>query len=277
MKPAIFLIILLAAALHAAWNAIVKGGRDTVMTTVLVTGSAALIATAALPFLPPPAPQSWPFLAASGALSVSYYVLVARSYRVADMSQVYPLMRGTAPLIVAAASTVLLKERLSAPAWLGIVVICAGILSMIAGRGLRKNKGVAFALLNAVVIAFYTLIDGIGVRKSGSPLAYTLWIFLLTGAPLLGWALTRRAAAFRSYAADNWLPGMMGGVGTIASYGLALWAMTQAPIAVVAALRETAILFGTAISILFLRERPDRSRILAACSIAAGVAILRAA
>jgi len=277
MKPDVLPIILVAAALHATWNAIVKGGTDKMMTTVLVTGSAALIAMAALPFLPPVARESWPFLVASSGLSVSYYALVARTYRIAEMSQTYPLMRGTAPLIVAIASAAVLNDRLNAMAWLGIVVICAGILGMAVGRSLRNNQGAALALLNAVIVALYTVLDGVGVRKSGSPMTYTSWIFLLTGGPLVIWTVFRRASAFRSYAGTNWLPGIAGGAGTMASYGLALWAMTIAPVAIVAALRETAIVFGTAISIVFLGERPSRVRILASCCVAAGVAILRAA
>jgi drug/metabolite transporter (DMT)-like permease len=134
---------------------------------------------------------------------------------------------------------------------------------------------VVLALLNAVVIATYTLIDGAGVRRSGAPAAYTLWIFLLTGGPLMAWALAARGRALRHYAAGNWRSGLVGGMGTIASYGLALWAMTVAPVAMVAALRETAILFGVAISRLVLKERVGPARITGACVIAAGAVALR--
>jgi drug/metabolite transporter (DMT)-like permease len=277
MTVAVFSIVLLAAALHALWNAVVKGGSDTLMTTVLVTGSAALIAMVSLPFLSLPARPSWPFIAASTVFQIGYFALIARTYGIADMSETYPLMRGTAPLLVAIASVALLGATLAPLAWVGIAVICAGILSMAAGRRARRNKGVVLALLNAVVIAGYTLIDGAGVRRSGAPGAYTLWIFLLTGAPLTLWALAARGEVFLRYIAGNWRLGMVGGFGTAASYGLALWAMTVAPVAVVAALRETSILFGTAISGLLLRERVGPARIAGACIIAAGAVALRLA
>jgi drug/metabolite transporter (DMT)-like permease len=278
MPIAVFGMILFAAALHAMWNAVVKSGGDTLLTTVLVTGSAALIALAALPFLPAPAPASWPFIAVSAAFQIVYFALVAATYRVADMGQTYPLMRGTAPLLVAVASVVWLGERLSIPAWIGAGVICAGILGMAAaGRRGGHRTGIVLALLNAVVIAGYTLIDGIGVRQSGSAAGYALWIFLLTGLPLLAWAMLARRRTFADYAARNWHLGLIGGIGTLGSYGLALWAMTMAPVAVVAALRETSILFGAAIAVLVLKERISPARIAAVCVIAGGAAILRMA
>lgn len=276
MSAGIFGIVLVAAALHATWNAIVKGGGDTLLTTVLVTASAALIAIVVLPFLPPPSRASWAFIAASTVFQLGYFVLVARAYRIADMSLAYPLMRGTAPLLVAVASVAWIGEPLSPRAWLGVGIICAGILSMAAAVPRNAGKaGMALALLNAIVIAGYTLIDGVGVRRSGAPAAYTLWIFLLTGAALTAWALVARREAFRGYVGRNWQLGLIGGAGTISSYGLALWAMTIAPVAVVAALRETSILFGTAISAILLHERVGPTRIMAVCIIAVGAAALR--
>jgi len=278
MSIAVFGMILFAAALHAMWNAVVKSGGDTLLTTVLVTGSAALIALAALPLLPAPAAASWPFIALSAVFQIVYFALVAATYRIADMGQTYPLMRGTAPLLVALASVAWLGEPLTLLAWIGVGVICAGILGMaVDGRRGGERTGMVLALLNAIVIAGYTVIDGIGVRRSGAPAAYTLWIFLLTGLPLLAWAMLARRRAFAGYAARNWHLGLIGGVGTLASYGLALWAMTKAPIAVVAALREISILFGAAIAVLVLKERISLARIAAVCVIAGGAAILRMA
>ena len=126
-----------------------------------------------------------------------------------------------------------------------------------------------------MLIASYTLIDGAGVRRSGAPAAYTLWIFLLTGVPLLLWAISTRGKTFRRYVGRNWHLGLVGGFGTVASYGLALWAMTVAPVAVIAALRETSILFGTAISGFVLKEKISPIRIVGACVIAAGAIMLR--
>ncbi|GGC49181.1 EamA family transporter [Chelatococcus reniformis] len=277
MSGSVFAIILFAAALHATWNAIVKGAGDKLMMTVLVAGAAALMAAAGLPLLPAPAVASWPFMAASAVVQVGYYLLVARAYHVADMSQTYPLMRGAAPLLVALVGVLWIGEALSPRAWLGIAVTCLGVLAMAAGGGGGSRQGVAVALANAVVIAAYTLIDGAGVRASGAPAAYTLWVFLLTGLPLVAWALLHRRPALGAAIARRWRLGLLGGACTLVSYGLALWAMTAAPVAVIAALRETSILFGTAISALVLGERVGAARLAAVMVIAAGAAVLRLA
>lgn len=275
MSLDIFAIILLGALLHATWNAVVKGGGDKLLTTCMITSVASLIALAVIPFLERPAPQSWPFIGASVVFQVLYFVLVASTYRIADMSQTYPIMRGTAPLLVAMVSVLLLSETLSAFAWLGIAVISLGILSMAAAPSVGRKNGLMLTLINACVIAGYTLIDGLGVRASGAPVAYTLWIFLLTGLPLAAWALATRRREFCRYLEHHWRAGIIGGFGTIASYGLALWAMTSAPIATVSALRETSILFGVVISAFVLKEHLTRVRIVAACIIAAGAMLLR--
>lgn len=275
MSLDVFAIIMLGAALHATWNAVVKGGTDKLMTTCMIASVASLIALAVVPFLALPAKESWPFIGASVVLQVVYFVLVASTYRIADMSQTYPIMRGTAPLLVAVVSVLVLAEPLSASAWLGIAVISLGILSMAAGPSAGQRKGLILALVNAGVIAGYTLIDGWGVRQSGAPAAYTLWIFLLTGLPLAAWALVTRRVEFCRYVLRNRRLGLVGGAGTLASYGLALWAMTQAPIATVSALRETSILFGVVISAWVLNEHLTRVRIVAACIIAAGAMVLR--
>ncbi|UXV20474.1 DMT family transporter [Pseudomonas fluorescens] len=275
MSLTVFAIILLGAALHATWNAVVKGGVDTLLTTCMIAAVASLIALAAVPFLVLPAKESWPYLGVSVLFQVLYFVLVASMYRIADMSQTYPIMRGTAPLLVATVSVFALSEPLSAFAWFGIAVISLGILSMAAAPSAGHRKGLVLALINAGVIAGYTLIDGLGVRTSGAPAAYTLWIFLLTGIPLATWALVTRRAVFCDYVARHWRLGIVGGAGTVASYGLALWAMTQAPIASVSALRETSILFGVVISAWVLKEPLTRVRIVAACIIAAGAMVLR--
>jgi drug/metabolite transporter (DMT)-like permease len=278
MPLGVFAIVLFAALLHASWNAIVKGAGDKLLTTVLVTTSAALFAALLLPALRQPNAGSWPFILGSSLFQVAYFVLLARTYHLADMSQTYPLMRGTAPLLVGIVSALALGAHLTATMWIGIGVICLGILGMAAGNRQRNSKGIALALLNAVVIAGYTLIDGLGVRRSGAPAAYTLWIFLVSGVPLAAWAMhVRGRAALSEYARRNWHFGLIGGVGTTASYGLALWAMTIAPIAVVAALRETSILFGVIISGLLLKERVGLIRFAAACTIAFGAAVLRLA
>ncbi|HGA3337071.1 TPA: EamA family transporter [Enterobacter hormaechei] len=248
MTITVFCILLFAALLHASWNAIVKAGTDKLYSAIGVSGSAALIALILLPFSPQPTAASWPYLFVSCALQVVYTVLVAKTYQVSDMSQTYPLMRGTAPLLVALISVMVLGDHLS---WL--------------------------ALLNACFIAGYTLVDGTGVRLSDTALGYTLWTFFMNGFCLLSWAMVARRREASSYLRLHWKKGLLGGVGTMGSYGLALWAMTQAPLAVVAALRETSILFGALIAFVLLKEKVAGLRIAAALGIAAGAILLRLA
>ncbi|WP_282364311.1 DMT family transporter [Pseudomonas sp. PS01297] len=277
MSLTVFEIVLVAAVLHASWNAIVKAGKNTVLTMVLVTASAALWAVVLLPVLPSPSPESWPYIALSAALQIVYFALVARIYRIADMSQTYPIMRGAAPLIVALAGTLFLDETLSSPAWLGVCIICSGILIMLWSGGQKSREGLILALLNALVISGYTLVDGIGVRLSAAPASYTLWIFLITGASIGCWATLTQWSQTRHYLWLNWHLGAVGGLGTLVSYGLALYAMTQAPVAVVAALRETSILFSAVISWLILKEHITVVRCVSVCVIAIGAITLRLA
>jgi drug/metabolite transporter (DMT)-like permease len=278
MSAAVFAIVLFAAACHAVWNAIVKAAPDSYLTAVLVAMFAGIIGAVALPFVPQPAPASWPFLASGLVLQIIYYVLVGAAYRAADMSQAYPLMRGTAPLIVAVATALWLGERLYPVAWAGIVLISAGVIATAFGAWRGSNlRGVGLALANAVVIATYTINDGVGVRLSGSPAAYTMWLCVVAAIPLAGRELAIRPAVFRAYVSQNFHLGLIGGAGTLVSYGLALWAMTEAPVAVVAALRETAIIFATIIAVAILRERVTTPRIAAIGLIAAGAAVLRLA
>ena len=271
------LAVLLGALLHASWNAAIKSGRDKFLDTVLVAGGAGVIAAAGLPFLPLPAPESIPYLLTSSVLQLIYFLLVAAAYRTGDMSYAYPLMRGTAVLLVASASSLLIGERLSGWAWIGILSISAGVLALtlLYRRSAPSLAPTAFALGNAAIIASYTLVDGIGARLSGQSVAYTLWLSLLTAIPLLAWTAWNRPAAFAGYFKIRWMVGLGGGFCTLASYGLALWAMTRAPVATTAALRETSILFGMLISAGFLKERVGLSRMAAGAVIALGAAALR--
>lgn len=258
MTLSVFCILLFAALLHASWNAIVKAGNDKLYAAIGVSGSAAVMALILLPFSPQPAHASIPFLAASTALQVVYTVLVAKTYQVSDMSQTYPLMRGTAPLLVALISVLFLGDSLSSMAWVGIAVICMAILGMACNGRASSQRGVVLALTNACFIA-----------------GYTLWSFFLNGACLLTWAMIARRREASRYLAQQWKKGIFGGIGTMGSYGLALWAMTQAPLAVVAALRETSILFGALIAWLLLKEKVAGLRLVAAGGIALGAILLR--
>jgi drug/metabolite transporter (DMT)-like permease len=272
----VFLIVLGSAALHAVWNAVVKGASDTLLTTILVASSAAGMAIVALPFLPPVAPGAWPYLFASGVLEVTYYTLLSFAYRHADMSRAYPLMRGAPPLIVATVSALAFGVGLPLVGGAGVVLISAGILTMLlGGRGTGDTRGLRFALVNALVISSYTMVDGFGVNASGAPAAYAMWLFVLTGTPLGLWAVLRRRRALAAYLRGNWHLGLIGGFGTLSSYGLVLWAMTEAPVPLVAALRETSILFGTLIAAFVLHERVTAIRVVAVAIIAAGAIALR--
>ncbi|HET6390329.1 MAG TPA: EamA family transporter [Hyphomicrobium sp.] len=277
MPISVFAVVLLAATMHAAWNAIVKNGQDKVLTTILVATSAAVAAGVAIPFLDIPARASHPYIAASVAIHVVYFVLVASAYRAGDMGQTYPLMRGVAPFLVALVSATWLGEALSAGAWLGVFSICLGILAMMMDRHDGNRRGIYIALTNAAVIASYTLIDGAGARLSGAPGAYASWVFMLTGVPLAAWVFVRHRTKFLDLARVSWQTGLIGGTATVVSYALVLWAMTHAPVAVVAALRETAILFGTAIAAFVLKERLGPARIAGACLIGLGAIALRLA
>ena len=280
MSGTVVLIVLFAALLHASWNAVVKSDGDKFLNTVLVVGFSGLIAGLALPFLEPPARESWPYLAASGVAQVVYFALIIAAYQTGDMSQAYPVMRGTAPLLVALASGPLIGEVLSVQKWAGVALISTGVLAlMFEGRrkGPRGNSAIWFALLNAFFIAVYTLIDGIGVRKSGNAASYAMWVFFLNAIPVLLWAMVARPGQLLPHLRHRMKLAVIGGLGTLGSYGLALWAMTLAPVASVAALRETSIIFAVAISAFVLKERIGWPRIAAVALIMAGAALMRAA
>lgn len=278
--------VLGAALLHATWNALVKAragtaAADPLSATLLVVLGGALASALLLPFTAAPAPTSWPFIAASCLTQCVYYLLLIEAYRHGDMSHAYPLMRGSAPLLVALANGPLTGETLLPAQWLAMCLICGGVLAMGLARtpagGTAQRRSTRFALLTACVIALYTMIDGAGVRRSGAPAAYTMWIFLLTGLALTAWSARGRVRALAQAARARPLLLPVGGASTVASYGIALWAMTLAPVAAVAALRETSILFATGIAALFLRERVGPARLLAAVLIACGAALMRLA
>jgi len=274
------LAVLLGALLHAGWNALIRGAADRTLDTVLVATGAAAVAACTLPFLPSPAPASWPYLAASGLIHVGYFLLVAGSYRHGELSFVYPLMRGSAPVISAVAAMLLLSEMPTANGWLGVLLISGGVL-LLAGDSWRARTfhgGAAlFAFGTAGIIAIYTLVDGSGVRLSGNATSYTCWVLLLTAAPLLWIFLMRDRAAITNYLRRHWRRGLLGGGSTLASYALALWAMTQAPIAMVAALRETSVVFAAVIAATLLGERVSRVRSLSILIVAAGAVAIKLA
>ncbi|KZD12262.1 DMT family transporter [Oceanibaculum pacificum] len=278
MSTTVMLAVLVGAFLHASWNALVKSSSDKFLDTVVLFSCAAVMSLPALFFLPLPAPAAWPYLLGSAAIHLAYFLLVAAAYRAADMSFAYPLMRGTAPLLVALASGALLGEHLSTAAWAGVLLICGGVLGLTLAY--RPAAGtilppLAFGLGNAGVIAAYTLTDGLGARLSGNALSYTLWNFLLAALPLLTVALIFRRRDLLPHLRRRWRQGIGGGACSIGSYALALWAMTQAPIASVAALREVSILFAIALASFALKERVGYARTAAAVAVLGGAVALR--
>jgi drug/metabolite transporter (DMT)-like permease len=275
---AVFALILFAAFLSASWNASVKGSSDKYLQAVLVASGAAFIALFLLPFLRQPAPASWIYIGGSALLQVLYYYLLVAAFRAGDFGHAYPLMRGTAPLLVSLVSGPVIGEALSLGRWLGVALICSGVMGLAweARSHVGANSAVMkYALSNAVVIAAYTTVDGIGVRASGAPASYTMWIFEVTALVLLFAALLTRPRELWRYAPGRLRSALIGGVAALTSYEIALWAMTQVPIAVVAALRETSMLFGLAISVLVLKERGGARRYAATALIACGAIAIR--
>jgi drug/metabolite transporter (DMT)-like permease len=269
-------VVLFSAVLHAGWNVAVRAGRDRRRETVLMVGGGVVIAAAVLPFLPLPPAAAWPYLIISALLNALYYVLIAGAYEHGGVALAYPLMRGVAPMLTLIAAWLLLGETLPAAAWLGVATICVGVGLLARRRGVPgEATAMRFALANAVVIAGYTVNDAVGVRISQQPLAYTLWLFPLSAVPAMLWF--HRATPVRRPSVGETARGLGGAAASIGAYSLVLWAMTRAPVAPVAALRETAILFGVVAARVLLGERPTRRGWGGAVAIAAGAAILRLA
>ena len=279
MDAFVFAAVLFAAACHAAWNAAIKRGLDPLATTVVISVGAALVAAAMLPLVGLPAAASWPCCAASVLIHLFYFAALIESYRAGDLGQVYPIARGSAPLMTAAATTVFVGERLGILGWFGIILLVAGVLllSLRGGRDLARldRKAVGFALFTAVTICAYSVVDGVGARLAGSANAYTVALFVGIAPVMVIYALARRGAAATLAIGRHWGLGLAGGTLQLGSYGIAIWAMTVAPIAIVAALRETSVLFGAAIAVIFLKEPLRASRIVAAVMIIAGLALIR--
>lgn len=273
-------VVLFGALLHAGWNALVRSAPDKLLDALLVVTGAGVLAAVGLPFLPVPLPASWPYLAASVLIHAGYFTFVALSYRAAAFSFAYPLMRGTAPVLSSIAVVLWLGEAPSARGAVGVVLVSAGVLLLTADawrqRALHAGP-TALALANAGVIALYTLVDGIGVRLSGNAFSYTGWMFLLTALTMLVGAFMYRGGVAARYLRRNVPRGLAGGAATLGSYGLALWAMSQAPIALVAALRETSVVFGMLLAGWLLREHLSRLRVVSVLTVAAGAIAIRLA
>ncbi len=292
MSPDVFLVVLAAAALHAGWNTLLKLRThpgaiplDPMAASLMLGIAAALVSLFILPATGLPAPPSWPYALASAVIHVAYYLLVGAAYRAADLSAVYPITRGTAPMGSALIAAFLLGESLSPLAWLGIAAICAGVVGLATNalrRGSLTPAGLGFAGANAVVVMLYTVIDGQGARLSGNPLGYIALLEILGGPMLviplwLALRARRQSGLAAILGGGRWWRALLGASMSIAAYVAALWAMTQAPIGTVAALRETSVLLGVLLGAVILRERVGPARWAAASVIVAGAVLVRLA
>jgi drug/metabolite transporter (DMT)-like permease len=278
MSPVV-VAVLLSAVLHASWNAMLKGGRDRLVVMVLLDLTGLVLALLLLPLASPPAPASWGLLALSVVLHTGYRVLLLQSYRVGDLNQVYPLARGTAPLLVAGFAALVLGERLAPLQLAGLVGVCGGLALLLeTGRTVPRGRPmVGFALATGVAIAAYTVADGLGVRRSGSDLGYVVWLFLAGGLPIPLYALAVHGRGLVPRAREQLGVGVAAGALALAGYGLVLWAQRRGQLAVVAALRESSVLAAALIGTVVFHEGFGRRRVLASGCIVAGIVLLELA
>jgi phosphonate utilization associated putative membrane protein len=286
LSTGVVLAVLLGALLHAAWNALVKSSGDKQLDLALVHLLGALVSLPLLALVGLPPVAAWPFIGASLLIHIAYYITLNGAYQHGDLGSTYPIMRGSAPLLVALGSSTVLGESLTPAAWLGVAAVTVGVMLVGLARpaqALHHRRAIGFALANAVVIAAYTIVDGRGVRTTAeagySTASYVVLLFVLDGIPYPALVYAQRRAAARqamlAYARQRWPLATLGGLASLGSYWIALWAMTRAPVAAVSALRETSVLFATALSVWVLKERFGLQRACGAVVIVGGVVALR--
>jgi len=276
LGPFMIAAVLAAAVLHAAWNSIAHGIGDRLIGFAMIglvdlVGGGALAAVAGLP----PA-AAWPYIVASAVVHIGYNLLLLASYQLGDFSQSYPLARGTAPLVVALASVLLLHRSLAGQDLAGVLAISSGLIGLVLAGGLPGRKqlpAVAAAVATGLLIAVYTVIDGLGVAE-GPLLAYIGWMFFLQGPALPVLALVRRRRCLPVLLRRHGAAGLAGGAISLAAYSIVLWAQTSGALAPIAALRESSIVFGAIIGAVFLREPLGHRRTLAAVVVLSGIVLL---
>lgn len=279
MEPHVFLAVLAAAAMHATWNALLKLRLEPFLVITLMTGMAGIAGFPAMLWFGWPIAAAWPWLIASVVLHLGYNVLLSAAYARADMSQIYPIARGGAPLATALLSIAWLGEDISRAQFVGVALLASAVAALsIVGR--RRGApfdptAIGFALATAACICGYTLVDGIGARAAGDPHAYSSTLFVLDGLPLPLLALSQRGRAGLAPLKTYLVPGFVGGALSLGAYWIAIWAMTIAPIGLVAALRESSVLFAAIIAVVFLKEPLQTGRVVAALIILSGVALIR--
>lgn len=250
-------VVLLAAVLHAGWNALVKLQDDRLIVLAVITLFGSVFALFLAPFVAFPRPAVWPLLGVSLLLHAAYHVLLTTAYDHGDLGQVYPIARGSAPLLVAAGALAAAGERLSLLAAVGVLCLASGVMALAFehGSGLRKKpKAVIFALMTGALIASYSVVDGLGVRLTGTVLSFAVWLTIGDGLAtfLVVWLLKGRETLL--VARRNLGAGLLGAAMQTAAYWIILWAMARAPMATVSALRETSVLFAALLSTFLLRE-----------------------
>ena len=278
MSPLVVLLVLTAALLHASWNAMVKSGGSPEYSIASYQLVGSLVCLILIWFVPFPGLHSWPYILASVAIHNLYYLTLSKSYRSGDLSLVYPLFRGLAPVLVVIGATVFADERLPAPALLGVCLVSAGLVILaVFGNytGRPSAEAVRWGLLTSLLIASYTVVDGLGVRTTDNSLSFIFWLFLFESVPICSWLWITQRAQWFEYMKSR--PGkvLLGGVASSAAYGLVIYAMTLGAMALVSSLRETSVIFAAMIGALFLKEPFGRQRILAASVVAAGVIVIR--
>ena len=271
-------LVLLAAFLHAAWNALVKAGHDRLVILTIANATGVVVSLSIAPFVSLPLPASWPFLLASVLLHTGYYFFLIHAYRVGDLSHVYPLARGLSPLLVALFAALFANELPSPLGLTGVVLACAGIASLTFESGLPWRgdpRPLAHAAGTALFIAAYTLADGMGVRRAGQPLAYIVWLMLIDGLPIVLFTACVRRHTLMASISGSWRAGCASGILQFSAYSLVIWAMSLGAMASVSALRETSVIFAAFIGALVLKERVGPLRIAAALLVAAGIVLMR--
>lgn len=278
LTTAVLISVLFAAFLHAAWNALIKAEPDKLAMSWAMATAAGAVALPLMVVAPLPLAPAWPLIALSAVIHVAYFALVGLALRHADLSAAYPITRGAAPPVTAILAFVVLGETMALNGWLAVGAIAAGIATLSAdalARGGLSRSAALLALCNAAIVVLYTLIDGSGARLAGNAVSYVAWMTAATGVlvALLAFAVWPRGVFGRGL--RFWSLAIAGGSLSIASYGIALWAMTQAPIGLVAALRETSVLFAAALGALCFGERFGAARWGALVLIVAGIVLLR--
>lgn len=272
-----YVVVLVAALFHAIWNSIVKDSGDRLITLGVIRATGMLFGLFVVFFLPPLERQAIPYLIGASFIHLIYFWFLLNTYRVGDFSQVYPIARGSAPLIVLLMGTLFAGEFLSTTQAAATLIISLGILSLSFTRGRLSVIPVSYALGTALCIAGYTLVSGIGVRLADSFVVYAGWLETFCGLGYLPFALLRRKGQVLIYFRTQWKQGMLAGIAGLLSFsgfGAALWAMTISPLAPIAALRETSIIFAAIIGSIVFKEGKAKHRISSACIVVIGIAIL---